>query len=97
MKLNNEATKRATKVVQLLRKEKYSGPWAPSPDDGLVRLLADARHLCDGFELNYAELDREAYRMYLEDKDVTLNAPPAKGEAYCANCSHYCGPECCDK
>ena len=97
MKLNKEAAKRAMKVVQLLRKEKYSGPWAPSPDEALVRLLADARHLCDGRERSYAELDRRAYSMYLEDKEVTLNAPPTKGEAFCIDCRHYCGPECCDK
>ena len=34
-----------------------------------VHALADIRHMCDKSGWNYAELDRSAYRMYLQERE----------------------------
>jgi hypothetical protein len=34
-----------------------------------VHALADIRHMCDKSGWNYAELDRSAYKMYLQERE----------------------------
>jgi hypothetical protein len=38
------------------------------PDTCIADLLADLRHLCDRLTLDYAKLDRRAYRNYAEER-----------------------------
>lgn len=38
------------------------------PEAAIADLLADLRHHCDGLRLDFAELDRAAYRHYAEEK-----------------------------
>lgn len=38
-----------------------------TPPDGLIELLADARHWCDRHGQDYARLDRLAYEHYLAE------------------------------
>ena len=33
-----------------------------------VHALADIRHMCDKYGWNFAELDRSAYKMYLQER-----------------------------
>lgn len=35
--------------------------------DNVVDMLTDLRHLCDALELDFADLDRRAYRLYLPE------------------------------
>lgn len=41
--------------------------WSQCPQDGIADLLADIRHLCDLFELDFAQLDSRAYRNHLNE------------------------------
>jgi hypothetical protein len=43
-----------------------AGPETPS--EAITDLLADIRHYCDTYDLDYAELDRVAYGHYLEER-----------------------------
>ena len=39
--------------------------------EAITDLLSDLRHLCDALGLDFAELDRIAYRHYIEEKGDT--------------------------
>ena len=44
--------------------------------DCLVDLLTDARHWCDRHRQSFAELDRTAYRHYIEELAATRRKNP---------------------
>jgi hypothetical protein len=65
--------RRALRISHILT---WCRDWS-SEAEGLIDLLADARHWCDRHGADFAALDRVAYRHYLHE----LNNPhPTKGE-----------------
>ncbi len=50
----------------------------PDPEDAITDMLADLRHLCDGLNLDFAQLDRKAYKYYIEENS-RLHQPTTKG------------------
>ncbi len=47
-----------------------------SPREGLIDLLADARHWCDQHGESFADLDRQAYQHYLAELDEARRNKP---------------------
>lgn len=47
-----------------------------SPREGLIDLLADARHWCDQHGESFADLDRQAYQHYLAELDEARRSKP---------------------
>lgn len=48
----------------------YEDPW---PEEAIIDLLADIRHLCDRLELDYGKLDDMAYGHYTEERRMATN------------------------
>lgn len=63
---NADRSNRFEVALMSLRQE-YDPDFATT----LIDLLADARHWCDGQDLSFADLDRQAYQHYLAE----LNQP----------------------
>jgi hypothetical protein len=47
-----------------------------SPREGLIDLLADARHWCDQNGESFADLDRQAYQHYLAELNEARRSKP---------------------
>lgn len=39
-------------------------------DEFVIDLLADLRHYCDGHSLDFGKLDRHAYGLYIEERQL---------------------------
>jgi len=64
--LTNNA-RRAARIDRVLTRRKDSG----SKREGLIDLLADARHWCDRQGEDFAQLDRMAHQHYLAELNST--------------------------
>lgn len=62
--------RRALRVAHVLN---WSTDW-DRPPEGLIDLLADARHWCDRHDQSFAALDRIAYRHYCDE--IVCNIAP---------------------
>lgn len=58
--------KRVALAKRALTETREGGPQNGGNDwpEAITDLLADLRHLCDAMNLNYADLDRQAYDHY---------------------------------
>lgn len=48
-------------------REDVGSPRADEIDSTIIDMLADLRHFCDSKSLNFADLDRVAYRLYIRE------------------------------
>lgn len=55
--------RRAMRIAHILT---WCKDWN-NPREGMIDLLADARHWCDQNGENFGDLDRQAYRYYLAE------------------------------
>ena len=64
--------RRAMRIGHILT---WCKDWS-SPREGLIDLLADARHWCDQHAESFADLDRQAYQHYLAELDEARRSKP---------------------
>lgn len=50
--------------------------WSQIPEEGVVYLLADIRHFCDLLNLDFNQLDTDAYRHYSDEIDKPIKSKP---------------------
>jgi hypothetical protein len=64
--------RRAMRIAHILT---WCQDWT-SHREGLIDLLADARHWCDQNGESFGDLDRQAYRHYLAELNETKRSKP---------------------
>ncbi len=70
---NDERARRAAHALRAYRD--YTGDGPVSPDENVVDLLTDLRHLCDRYNLNLGRCDRIAHTAYLAECDEEKAGP----------------------
>lgn len=64
--MRGTTTQQRARVLRRLLARAYD-PGKGADPDNIADMLTDLRHLCDALELDFADLDRRAYRLYLPE------------------------------